>query len=321
SPQPFFVSRFQGTYPSLDDPALRPDQRDPRPSNLQSFPMTPLEGGTAGGDSGGPLFAVIAGQLIQIGVVRGGKETALFYCEGPGGDVNNPVVCPNQNDPAGRTGYVFGNVYGQFSDWTPIDVFLQWIQTNNPLREVTAAAGDFKWSNPAAWIDSVRGVTSAVPNNTLTYIDSEGDIVARYYNVTLSNPGTITLDMNPQIDNLSIMGAPSQLVIGGPFTLQVLLDTRLSPRTLTMPPRGILATGTYTQTGGLLQYALAPSASGRITVVNTATLGGALGVTVTPGLYGLSTSYTLLTAGARSGQFAQFFSSPPSAFLSLSGPI
>ncbi len=46
-----------------------------------------------------------------------------------------------------------------------------------------------------------------------------------------------------------------------------------------------------------------------------------MGVTVTPGLYGLSTPYTLLTAGAVSGQFAQFFSSPPSAFLSLSGPI
>ena len=40
-----------------------------------------------------------------------------------------------------------------------------------------------------------------------------------------------------------------------------------------------------------------------------------------PGLYGLSTQYTLLTAGTISGQFAQFWSSPPSAFLSLSGPI
>jgi outer membrane autotransporter protein len=43
---------------------------------------------------------------------------------------------------------------------------------------------------------------------------------------------------------------------------------------------------------------------------------------VMPGLYGLSTPYALLTAGAISGQFAQFISvSPPSAFLSLSGPI
>jgi outer membrane autotransporter protein len=46
-----------------------------------------------------------------------------------------------------------------------------------------------------------------------------------------------------------------------------------------------------------------------------------LGVAVTPGLYGLSTPYTLLSAGTISGQFAQFISSPPSAFLSLSGPV
>jgi hypothetical protein len=76
------------------------------------------------------------------------------------------------------------------------------------------------------------------------------------------------------------MGAQSQLVIGGPFTLQVLVGTMLSAGTLTMLPGGTLATGAYTQTGGLLQYVLAPSGSGRIAVVNTATLGGALGVTV-----------------------------------------
>ena len=127
--------------------------------------------------------------------------------------------------------------------------------------------------------------------------------------------------MNPQIDNLSIAGAQSQLVIGGPYALQVLLDTRLSAGALTMLPGGMLATGTYTQTGGLLQFQLAPSGSGKIEVTNTANLGGTLGVGVTPGLYGLSTPYTLVSAGTISGQFAQFISSPPSAFLSLSGPV
>ena len=160
-----------------------------------------------------------------------------------------------------------------------------------------------------------------MPDNTRGSVDINANQAARYYDVTLGNPGTITLDMNPQIDDLSIMGAQSQLVIGGPYTLQVLLDTRLSAGTLTMLPGGMLATGTYTQTGGLLQYLLAPGGAGRIAVVNTATLGGALGVTVTPGLYGPSTPYTLLSAAAVNGQFAQFFSSPSSAFLSLSGPI
>src|SRR5262249_47364988 len=83
--------------------------------------------------------------------------------------------------------------------------------------------------------------------------------------------------------------------------------------------------GNYTQTGGVLQFQLAPTgANGKLVVTNTATLGGTstLGVTVMPGLYGLSTPYTLLTAGAISGQFEQFISSPPlSAFLSLSGPF
>jgi outer membrane autotransporter protein len=152
-------------------------------------------------------------------------------------------------------------------------------------------------------------------------VDFNENEAARYYQVRLSNPGTITLDMNPQIDSLSIEGAQSQLIIGG-HTLEVLLDTRLSAGVLTMLPGGILATGAYTQTGGQLRYVLAPSGSGRIQVADTATLGGTLGVTVTPGLYGLSTRYTLLTAGAISGQFAQFTSSPPpSAFLSLSGPF
>jgi len=94
----------------------------------------------------------------------------------------------------------------------------------------------------------------------------------------------------------------------------------------TVAPVGTLSIqGNYTQTGGLLQFQLAPTgANGKLAVTNTATLGGTstLGVTVMPGLYGLSTSYALLTAGAISGQFAQFMSvSPPSAFLSLSGPI
>jgi outer membrane autotransporter protein len=90
----------------------------------------------------------------------------------------------------------------------------------------------------------------------------------------------------------------------------------------TVAPVGTLSIqGNYTQTGGLLQFQLAPGgANGLLAVSNTATLGGTLGAFVTPGLYGLSTQYTLLTAGTISGQFAQFLSTPPSAFLSLSSP-
>src|SRR5262245_54793028 len=292
STQPFLQAQFR-------NPA-NPFGQNPLVPQLNFFnltiPTSTLEGATASHDSGGPVFIQTAAGLVQIGELSGGV---------------NPVNKPSE--------------YGDVSAWTPLALFLDWIAQNNPLRQVTAAAGNFTWSNPAAWIDAFPDPArpnGAVPDNTRGSVNITATEAARYYDVTLNQPGTITLDINPQIDNLSIMGAQSQLVIGGPFTLQVLLDTTLTAGTLTMLPGGILATGTYTQTGGLLQYLLAPGGAGRITVVNTATLGGALGVTVTPGLYGLSTSYTLLTAGAISGQFAQFMSvSPPSAFLSLSGPI
>jgi subtilase-type serine protease len=228
---------------------------------LPDIPTSQFEGSTVGGDSGSPVFIRTPdGLLVQIGVLRGGV---------------NPFGEPGE--------------YGDISQWTPLALFLTWVMENNPLRQVTAAAGDFKWSNPAAWTDPFFDAAypnGAAPNNT---VGDVGNNPARYYDVTLSNPGTITLDMNAQIDNLSIMGPQSQLVIGGPYTLQVLLDTRLSAGALTMLPGGILATGTYTQTGGLLQFQLAPSGSGRIEIANTATLGGTLGVTVMPGLYGLST--------------------------------
>src|SRR5262245_48123159 len=288
SNQPFLLAQFRNP---LNPNSTIPNNNPNNVFNL-TVPTSPLEGGTAGGDSGGPVFIQTAAGLVQIGERFGGF---------------NPVGFPSE--------------YGAVSLWSPLNLFLDWLAQNDPLREVTAAAGNFNWSNPAAWIDSVPGVPGRVPDNTRGEVNFAANEAARYYDVTLSNPGTITLDMNPQIDTLSIAGAQSQLVIGAPYTLQVLLDTTITASTLTMLPGGILATGTYTQTGGLLQYLLAPGGAGKITVVNTATLGGTLVVTVTPGLYGLSTQYTLLSAGAISGQFAQFISSPPSAFLSLSGPF
>jgi outer membrane autotransporter protein len=291
-------------------PFLFAQFRDPlNPNNPNSFLLTvgtsPLEGGTTSGDSGGPVFIQTAAGLVQIGELQGGA---------------NPLFPSPPNPPGTGVG-----LYGAVGVWTPLNPFLDWLAQNNPLRQVTAAAGVFNWSNPSAWIDAFPDPArpnGAVPDNTRGSVNINANEAARYYDVTLNQPGTITLDMNPQIDALSIAGAQSQLVIGGPFTLQVLLDTTLTAGTLTMLPGGILATGTYLQTGGLLQYLLAPGgASGRIEVVDTATLGGTLGVAVTPGLYGLSTQYRLLSAGAISGQFAQFLSSPPSAFLSLSGPV
>ena len=61
-----------------------------------------------------------------------------------------------------------------------------------------------------------RGCPGAVPNNTCgTDIDCE-DKVARYYNVILRNAGTITLDMDPEIDSLSMQGRSRSSSSAGP---------------------------------------------------------------------------------------------------------
>jgi subtilase-type serine protease len=176
-------------------PFLFAQFRDPlSPNNPNTFAVavgtSRLEGGTAPGDSGGPVFIQTAAGLVQIGELQGG-----FNNFGPDGQ------------------------YGDVSGWTPLSLFLDWLAQNNPLRQVTAAAGNFNWSNSSAWIDAFPDPArpnGAVPDNTRGSVNINANEAARYYDVTLNQPGTITLDMNPQIDALSIGGAQSQLVIGGP---------------------------------------------------------------------------------------------------------
>lgn len=205
--QPFYQAQF----------------RNPQsPNNPNEFGLTvavtPLSGGVNGGDSGGPLFIQTAQGLVEIGLVQGG------------------------GNPVGRSGE-----YGDVNNWTPVNLFLDWIARNDPLREVTAAPGNFNWSNPAAWLDSVPGVASAVPNNTVISYTAG----ARYYDVTLSNPGTVTLNMNPTIDTLAIAGAQSQLVLPAGFMLTTVLSTTLSAGTLAMAG-GTLDSPEMLISGGLL---------------------------------------------------------------------
>ncbi|MBV8512998.1 MAG: autotransporter domain-containing protein [Xanthobacteraceae bacterium] len=155
-----------------------------------------------------------ANGLVQIGLVQGG-------------------------DPSGT--------YGMTNNWTPVNLFLDWIAENNPLRQVTAAAGNFNWSNQAAWVDSVPDFVSEVPNNNV--ISYTGG--ARYYQVTLSNAGTITLDTDPTIDTLAITGAQARLVLPEGFTLSTVLSTTLSAGTLAMAG-GTLASPEVLINGGLL---------------------------------------------------------------------
>ena len=130
------------------------------------------------------------------------------------------------------------------SIWTPVNLFASWIAQNDPLRLVTANPGNFNWSNPAAWTDSVLGQTGFAPNNAVVYNIVPGSNVtqntARYYDVTLSNPGTITLDMDPTIDTLKIAGTQSELVLPAGFMLTTVLSTTLSAGTLAMSGRRLV---------------------------------------------------------------------------------
>src|SRR5262245_21885119 len=106
-------------------PFLLAQFRDPLNPNLNNLfgltvPTSPLEGSGLPGDSGGPVFIQTANGLIQIGELSGGGNFFML--------------------PVGQ--------YGTHMGWTPLSLFLDWIAQNNPLREVTAAPGNFNWSNP-----------------------------------------------------------------------------------------------------------------------------------------------------------------------------
>ena len=88
-------------------PFSRAQFRDPSSPNNPNFfgltvPVTQLSGTTVQGDSGGPLLIQTAQGLVQIGVVQGGLNL------------------PGQGQ------------YGDISDWTPVNLFLDWIAQNDP---------------------------------------------------------------------------------------------------------------------------------------------------------------------------------------------
>jgi subtilase-type serine protease len=163
--QPFFVAQFR-------------NPQNPAQFNYFNLNVAPptLQGGTSAGDSGGPAFWCPLGsldkcspnQLVEIGVLFGG------------------------GNPSGPRW-----LYGHISEWTPVNLFTNWIAQNNPQRLVTANAGNFNWSNPAGWSDSELGQTNFAPNNAVFYNRAAGtdpsENFARYYQVTLSNPGMMTL--------------------------------------------------------------------------------------------------------------------------------
>jgi subtilase-type serine protease len=300
------------------------------PKNLASpnyFGLTPnttpgyymFEGATVKGDSGGPLFVLIGGNLVQIGELRGGSN------------------------PSGKD-----SQYGDVNLWTPLNLFSTWLSQNNPLRSVSANAGNYNWSQSGAWTDSATGSTNA-PNNTETDYYWQG---VRYFQVSLTNKGTITLDMNPTIDSLSVSGSQSELVLPQGYSLTTVLSAGLSGGKMTfqggslwspevgvtggllsgwgtitanggytgvcatgvcntggtVAPRGVLTIlGNYTQgPGGKLNVTMGSDGYDQLSVSGIASLGGSLQVQLVAQSAPIASGslYTVVKAGQETGAFA-----------------
>jgi uncharacterized protein with beta-barrel porin domain len=275
--------------------------RDPaNPNRFNSFglltPPPSLQGGIAGGDSGGPIFYCPAGaldkcttpQLVQIGVL----------CCGGGSD------------------FAEGNGYGSENIWTPNALFANWISSLGLPGMLVANAGNYNWSDPGAWTNG------ATPGNQ--------DIA------WLVNQGAITLDTNAQVDSLWISGGQSRFIIPSAFTLATTTSTNLSNGVLsvngilntpflymsggelngagmitgpggtavanvggTVAPGTASALGTLTIQGdyfqgplGKLRVRLAGIGNDRLAVTGQAILDGSLAFTGTP----LTKQYTVLHA-------------------------
>lgn len=182
-------------------------------------PIPRLQSGAAPGDSGGPLFVVTKDGPIQIGVTD---------------------WVTNQDGPQ------FG--YGSVTGWTSVADYLDWIAANNPLRQVSALSGAFNWSNPSAWQDTQTG-SRVVPNNRDGHFSGAGAI-GHYYQVALTQAGTITVDMSPTVDSLWVGGAQSALALPAGRELTVIVGSEVSDGRLSVDGR--LVTNSLLLTGGVV---------------------------------------------------------------------
>jgi uncharacterized protein YhjY with autotransporter beta-barrel domain len=313
----------------------------------------PNEAGTAGGDSGGGLFAdEIYERPLVTGVLSGGWVSGFF-------------------DPVGG--------YGSESYYTPLFLFRDWIQENNPYVYASARRGSGNWSDPEHWQqtldpnyfyideygvvrngvpsdpepgeladrpkfgtvfdldvpDDIEGETGAAPAaaaaaaanvegiartdraasvaapdgyyygggsgnpNSTSPAASDGaptgpgstgftpnndwgafgawtgpnDGVARFYDITLNNFGTTRVDMNAEIDRLTVRGNFSRLKVKSDYQLNALIAVDQYRGFVDVD--GVLETREYALWGGFL------SGDGAI---NTSTLYNINGIVTAGGL-------------------------------------
>lgn len=180
--------------------------------------VTANEGTSDNGDSGGPLFALIGGQLVQVGVTSGGAS--------------------------------FGPLQGGYADlafWTSVADFNTWLAANSPLQTVSSAAGNALWSSAAHWVGGV------VPDNFDTPVGSIADFTSptRYYNVNLAAAGITTLSDAREIDLLTVSGAAARLDVTNTGNLFVWSDAVMTNGTLRVD--GTIDVAKLTLNGGRLQ--------------------------------------------------------------------
>jgi hypothetical protein len=159
--------------------------------------------------------------------------------------------------------------YGTIAGWTSIQQMLSWLDQVNPLRQVTAAAGNFTWSNQAAWVDDALGPIGEVPNNRDGSLTSFPGDAGRFFQVQLTQPGQITVDMNATIDTLRITGAQSELVLPTGSALTTVLSTTLSAGTLTMSGGTLASPEVLISGGGLTGNGTIVAAGGDTGVCST----------------------------------------------------
>ena len=148
---------------------------------VSNTPVHTFEGSSAGGDSGGPMFLQLGdSSWVQVGISQGGGD-------------------PNNTGDAN---------YSSFGTYTNVAAYLDWIAQNNPLREVSAS-GTGNWGSATLWSEN------RVPSNVASMTPGE----ARYFNVTLSQPGLVSVEADYEVDRLTLSGGALTVTTANSLTL------------------------------------------------------------------------------------------------------
>jgi outer membrane autotransporter protein len=193
-----------------------PDVHDAYQLTAKGFDVPAHQAGNGAGDSGGPLFLVLPdGSLVQVGVLA--------------------LLVPATD----------GTIrYGSISGWAAVQDYQGWLDTINPLRQVSARQGNVAWSDKTTWSEG------EVPDNQAGAMDEPYGLAGRFFDVRLFEPGRVSLDMNATIDTLSVFGAQTVFDVTAGHTLQAIAGAGMWSGQILL--NGTLATPYLDMHGGVL---------------------------------------------------------------------